>query len=144
MLQLPYRTLPSRLHLVRPNALRGRGCGELRGALRGLGEHLRYVPDLGQRRFCLLHAEAVVIGINDGNRLSPRDDAAEVYGDRADTSRNFHTDCRLVVSGECAVDGYSFTERRFGDSRGFNLPSRSALSWSSLPLSLRSLVITLA
>jgi hypothetical protein len=99
---------------------------------------------LGQRSFRLLHAEAVVIGINHGNCLAFRDDTTEVNGDRADTSRNFHANCSLVESGEGTVDGYSFTKWRFGDSRSFDFASRSPLPWPALSLSLRCLVITLA
>src|SRR6185503_5703717 len=98
---------------------------------------------LGQRRFSLLYTQAVVIGVDDGDDLSSRNNAAKIDGDRANATRNLHADCRLIVCGECAVSSYRFAERCFGNSRSFDLTHWAALA-CPLALSLRRLVITLA
>jgi hypothetical protein len=92
----------------------------------------------------LLHAEAVVSGVDDGDDLSFGDDATEIYRERADATRNFYADGCLIVGGECAVGGYSFAERCLGDSRSFNFTCWTTLAGTSLALSLRGLVVTLA
>src|SRR5215218_7532660 len=72
---------------------------------------------LRERSFCLLHAETIVSRVDDGDDLSFRDDATEIYGDRADPTRNFDANCCLIESGEGAVGGYSLAERCFGPAR---------------------------
>src|SRR5215212_3481570 len=70
---------------------------------------------LRKRGFSLLYAQAIVIGIDDGDDLSSRNDAAKVDRDSADASGNLHANCRLIVGGECAVSGYGFAERSLGN-----------------------------
>ena len=84
----------------------------------------------------MLYAETVISRIEHRDCLSFRNNAAEVYGDRANTSGDFYADCCLIVCGESAVGGDSFAERCFGNERGFDftrfLFARGRVDYDSL------------
>src|SRR5205823_7441490 len=86
----------------------------------------------------------VVFSVELSDYLSARHNRSEIDRNRPYTSRDLHTYRCLIVSGERAVGGYSFTERCFDYGRSFNLPSWSRLGLTVLSLSLRGLIVTLA
>ena len=79
--------------------------------------------------------QAVIRRIESCDCLSFRNNTAEIDCDCANTARDLNADCRLIVGGEGAVGGYGLTERRFGDSGGFDF-TRFGILAGALALSL--------